>query len=86
VEPKYRNGQRVRIKVKDQHGNVKHPKLQEYENETGKIIESEWIARANIVAGGEELGLGDIYLYKIQLDTGIILKKVEEDALVALDD
>lgn len=82
---KYPNRQRVKIKVRDQHGNVKYPRLQRYENETGTVIASEWLTRIVSVAGLEKQAPGAFYLYTVQLDNGVILKDVPEDALHPLD-
>lgn len=86
MEPKYRKGQKVKIiKVKDQHGHLKYPEIEQYANETGIIIGAVFTSIRNVV-GMEEHVPGDLYIYQVRLDKGITLKAVLEDALVALDE
>jgi len=82
---KYPNRQRVKIRAIDQHGNLKYPRLQRHQNETGTVIASEWLTRIVSVAGLEKQAPGAIYLYTVQLNNGIILKDVPGDALDPLD-
>ena len=83
---KYRNGQKVKIiEVRDQHGHLKYPQIQEYINETGIIIGSEFTSIRNL-AGMEEYAPGDFYIYQVRLNKGITLEAVLEDALVVLDE
>ena len=85
MEPKYRNGQRVKIKeAKNQHGHLKYPKLQEHINETGIIVETYVAPIYNLP--GQELVIDNYPIYKVRLDKGIILEVVPEDALVGLDE
>lgn len=84
MEPKYGNGQKVKIKeVKNQHGNLKYPKIEQYVNETGVILE----ARASLVKNLNNADVPESYpIYRVRLDKSNIEIEVCEDALVALDD
>ena len=84
---KYRNGQRVKIiEVKDQHGHLKYPEIEQYANETGIVIGAVFTSIRNVV-GMEEHVPGDLYIYQVRLDTGALTKvPVPEGALVALDE
>jgi len=87
MEAKYNNGQKVKIvTVKDQHGHLKSPELQEHINETGIVLDSYFIPMRGVEGTTLEGEVYDQYLYKIRLDKdSTILEAVTEDALVALD-
>jgi hypothetical protein len=87
MEARYNNGQKVKIvSVKDQHGHLKYsriPKIQQYVNETGVILE----ARASLVKNLNNTDVPESYpIYTVRLDKGITLDAVPEDALAALDE
>ena len=84
MKPKYRRGQKVRIiEVKDQHGHLKYPQIQEYVNETGVILE----ARTSLVKNLNNTDLPEAYpIYRVRLDKNNIEIEVCEDALVLLDE
>ena len=88
MEPKYNKGQRVKIiSVKNQHGHLKYPELQEHINETGTILDSYFIPMRGLEGTTLEGEVYDLSLYKIRLDKdGTILEAVTEDALEALDE
>ena len=87
MEPKFNYGQKVKIiSVKNQHGNLKSPELQEHINETGTILDSYFIPMRGVEGTTLEGEVYDQYLYKIRLDKdGTILEAVTEDALAAFD-
>ena len=86
MEPKYKNGQKVKIvSVKNQHLRTKYPEIEQYANETGIVIGAVFTSIRNVV-GMEEHVPGDLYIYQVRLDRGITLKAVLEDALVPLDE
>ena len=84
MEPKYFQGTKVRIKTIDFIGRVLDPKIRQYENMVGEIIES-----TNIVAFIEEpwSNLKDshervtIYHYTVKINDEIILHDVLENCL-----
>lgn len=88
MEPKYAKGQKVKIvSVKDQHLHTKYPKIQEHVNETGTILDSNFIPMRGVKGTTLEGEVYDLFLYKIRLDKDdIILEAVTEDALAALDE
>ena len=83
MEPKYTKGQKVKIlSVKNQHGHPKYPKIEEYVNETGVILE----ARASLVKNLNNTDVPESYpIYTVRLDKNNIEKEVCEDALASLD-
>jgi hypothetical protein len=88
MEPKYNEGQKVKITpVKNQHGHLKYPELQEHVNETGTILDSYFIPMRGVEGTTLEGKVYDQYLYKIRLDKdSAIIEAITEDALAALDD
>jgi hypothetical protein len=84
VKPKYSKGQKVKIiSVKNQHGHIKYPQIQQYVNEIGVILE----ARASLVKNLNNTDVSESYpIYTVRLDKGITLDAVPEDALAASDD
>ena len=88
MEPKYTKEQKVKIiSVKNQHGHLKYPELQEHINETGIILDSYFIPMRGLEGTTLEGKVYDQYLYKIRLDKdGTILEATTEDALAALDE
>ena len=84
MEPKYYKDQKVKIKeVKNQHGHLKYPELQEHINETGTIEDAYVIPMKNLP--GQSLKIENYPFYKVCLDSGITLEPVLEDALEVLD-
>jgi len=83
MEPKYNKGQKVKIiSVKNQHGNLKYPEIEQYVNETGVILE----ARGSLVKNLNNTDLPEAYpIYRVRLNKGTTLDAVPEDALAALD-
>ena len=82
MELKYRNGQRVKIvEVKDQHGHLKYPQIQEYVKETGIIV----MGFASRMNRNEKI---EPYpSYEVRLDKGTLTRvPVPEGALEALDE
>ncbi len=88
MEPKYRNGQKIKIiEVKNEHGHLKYPEIQERVNETGTTLDSYFIPMRGVNGTTLAGEVYDLYLYKIRLDKDdIILEAVTEDALAALDE
>ncbi len=78
---KYRNGQRIKIiEAKDEHGHLKYPEIQEYINETGKIV------RGFDYRMDRNERIEPYPSYQVQLDKGTLTKiPVPEGALLALD-
>ncbi len=84
MEPKYSAGTRVRIRAHDYLGRVSDPKIQNYENMTGEIIES-----TNIVAFIAEPWARirgtttriSIYHYTVKINEQIILHDISEYCL-----
>ena len=84
MEAKYKNGQKIKIiEVKNQHGHLKYPELQEHINDTGEIEDSYIIPMQAIPKNSFKIE--NYPIYKVSLDKGIILDAVVEDALEALD-
>ncbi|HUV56393.1 MAG TPA: hypothetical protein VMV84_04090 [Dehalococcoidales bacterium] len=81
---KYRKGQKVRIvEVKNQHGHLKYPKIEEYVNETGVIVEP----RASLVKNLDNTDMPESYpIYTVRLDKSDVEIEVCEDALAAVDE
>jgi len=79
---KYRNGQRIRIiEVKDEHGRLKYPQIQQYINEAGIIVQG-FAFRMDRNERFE-----DYPSYEVRLDTGTLTKvPVPEEAVVPLDE
>ncbi len=87
MEPKYSKGQKVKIKgVKNQHGHLKYPEIQEHVNETGTILDSHFIPMRGLKGTTLEGEVYDQYIYQVRLDKGITLDAVSEDALETLDE
>ncbi len=82
--PKYITGAKVRIKAHNILGAILDPKIQQYENMTGEILES-----VNIVAfltdpWDKIRGTGEritIYHYTVRINEQITLHDVAEDCL-----
>jgi len=79
---KYRNGQKIKIiEVKDQHGHLKYPQIQEYVNETGIIV------RGFDYRMDRNERIEPYPSYEVRLDTGTLTRvPVPEGALMALDE
>jgi hypothetical protein len=79
---KYRNGQKVKIiEVRDQHGDLKYPQIQEYINEPGMIV------RGFVHRMGRNERIEPYPSYEVRLDTGTLTRvPVPEGALVPLDE
>ena len=84
MKPKYRNGQKVRIKeTRNQHGNLIYLEIQKYINELGTIEDIHIIPIKNLP--GQSLEIDNQPIYKVHLDRDIELNAVPEDALEIAD-
>ena len=85
MEPKYRNGQKVKIiEVKNPYGYLKYDDLRQHINKTGVILDS-YLMPMESISELPEVKIEDYPKYTVLLDDGITLEMVLEDALVALD-
>ncbi len=84
MKPKYEKGVKVRIRASDFMGRILDPRIRQYENMSGEIIESTSIVafvgglRSNTQSSSERV---TVYQYTVKIDDQIILHDILEDCL-----
>ena len=82
IPPKFSQGEKVRIiGSKNQHGHLKYHDFRNYVDETGQIINSNWVS-LGIISETEQR---DFYIYEVSLDKTGNLIKIPEEALEVTD-
>ena len=79
MKAKFEMNQRVKfILAKNQHLHSKYPQFEQYVDQTGVIVDSNWVGIREI----EAPKVTDYYIYKVRLDKdGSEVTAVPEDAL-----
>ncbi len=84
MKPKYEKGAKVRIKASDFMGKILDPRIRQFENMSGEIIESTSIVafvgglRSDPQSSSERV---TVYQYTVKIDDQIILHDILEDCL-----
>ena len=86
VQPRYPDGMKVRIRIKNAEGQVLYRDLERYENMTGVILNSKAIIAyflpfVTVVERSQEDWPITLYMYTVKLEEGITLNDLIEYCL-----